>query len=162
RSGPPAAFRFRPIDSAAFAASNYAPTWLVRRLLVAGQPGLIGGPQKALKTSVALDLAISLDSATPFLGAFEVHQRARVAILSRESGQHALQQTARRICAARGLLLEGLHILWQFNLPQMGHPEHRLELHRGLKEAGVEVVIIDPLYLCLLGGSDARAENLYH
>jgi hypothetical protein len=157
-----APFRFRPINSQAFAGGDYTPAWLVKRLLVASQPAIIGGPQKALKTSIALDLAVSLDTATPFLGAFDVYKRVRVAVLSGESGPHALQQTARRVCAARGLELEGLGIEWQFSLPQLGHPEDRLELRNGLKELEVEAVIIDPLYLCLLGGSDAKAENLYH
>jgi hypothetical protein len=155
-------FRFQPIESGAFAGGDYTPAWLVKRLLVANQPAIIGGPQKALKTSLAVDLAVSLDTATPFLGAFDVYRRVRVAVLSGESGPHALQQTARRVCAVRGLRLEDLGVLWQFSLPQMGHPEHRLELGAGLKDLEVEVVIIDPLYLCLLGGSDAKAENLYH
>src|SRR5262245_29395868 len=103
---PRAPFHFRPIESRPFAGGDYTPAWLVKRLLVASQPVIMGGPQKALKTSLAVDLAVSLDSATPFLGAFDVYRRVKVAVLSGESGAHALQQTARRVCAARGLRLE--------------------------------------------------------
>lgn len=44
-----AGYRCELVDSSAFAAGDFRPSWLVRRLLVRGQPGIIGGPKKALK-----------------------------------------------------------------------------------------------------------------
>src|SRR5262249_35980379 len=49
-----------PIDAATFATADYKPDWLVKKLLVANQPVLAGGPQKGMKTSLMADLAISL------------------------------------------------------------------------------------------------------
>ena len=94
------------IDSATFAAANYSREWLVSGLLVANQPAIVGGPIKTLKTSFMLDMAISLVKGTPFLGHFPVPERRRVAVLSRESGADTLQETARRICTAKGCELE--------------------------------------------------------
>jgi replicative DNA helicase len=156
-------FLFHPRDSATFAKEPHQLKWLVPQVLVAGQPAVVGGPKKAMKTSVVLDLAISLGSATPFLGRFPVPQKARVAVLSGESGAATLQETAHRICKAKGISLEGCDVLWQPDgLPRLSDPGDREELRRGLAEAGVEVVVIDPLYLCLLGGGErAAASNLY-
>jgi replicative DNA helicase len=156
-------FRFRPRDSAAFGKELHQLKWLVPQVLVAGQPAVVGGPKKTLKTSVVLDLAISLGSATPFLGKFAVPKPARVAVLSGESGAATLQETAQRICKAKGISLESCDVLWQPDgLPRLSDPGDREELRRGLAEAGVEVVVIDPLYLCLLGGGErAAATNLY-
>jgi hypothetical protein len=157
-------FRWEPIDSAAFAAADYRPTWLVKKAIVEKQVGVIGGPQKVLKTSLAIDLAVSLASATPWLGEFVCPTRKRVVILSGESGPWALQATARRICAARGVGLADLGDLlrWQFTLPQLALLEQLYELRAGLERDHVEVAIVDPLYLALLAGSDGlRAENLY-
>src|SRR5262249_47266732 len=142
-------FAWRPVDSARFDASDYRMTWIVKRLLVALMPVLVGGPKKALKTSIALDLAISLASCTPFLGAFDVYKALRVAVLSGESGAFTLQETARRICRAKGISLAELRdkLTWQFDLPQLANQTHMAALRAGLERDRVEFVIIDPLYL---------------
>ena len=70
---------------------------LVKRVLVAGQPMIVGAPQKTLKTSVMCDLAVSLATATPFLGHFDVPRAVKVALLSGESGEWTLAQTLQRV-----------------------------------------------------------------
>jgi replicative DNA helicase len=138
---------------------------LVQRVLVRGQPGVIGGPKKVLKTTTLMDLAVSLASATDFLGRFQVYHKHRVVMISGESGEAVLQETGRRVCAARGINPEPLDVHWSFRLPQLSNVLDRRELARGLKELQAGVVILDPLYLSLLSGADARdveAGNLYH
>jgi replicative DNA helicase len=155
-------FRFVPRDSQTFASEDHRHTWLVSQVLAADQPCVIGGPKKSLKTSVMLDLAISLGSATAFLGKFCVPEQVRVAVLSGESGTATLQETARRICESRRIELSACNVLWQTDLPCLSSPEDRDELQRGLAAAEVKVVVIDPLFLCLLGGqSKVSASNLY-
>lgn len=115
-----------------------------------------------MKTSVAIDLAVSLASGTKFLGELDVYRPRRVAVLSGESGAFTLQETARRVCAARGVSLAGLPIGWQFDLPQLADPNDLAALGEGLAADGIEVVVVDPLYLALLAGTvDLQASNLY-
>src|SRR4051812_30748197 len=95
----PAESRF--LTSAEFAEAEYSRQWLVRSILLPGQPAVLGGPKKCLKTSLALDLAISLGSGTNFLGRFKVPEPVRVAVISGESGGAVVQETARRIAGAR-------------------------------------------------------------
>jgi replicative DNA helicase len=162
---PPPAYRFEALDSGTFFRTKYELTWLVQRMLVAGQPGVVGGPKKALKTSIDVDLAVSLGSGTPFLGRFEVYRRHRVVIISGESGEAVLQDVGRRVCAARGIEPQTVDVHWSFRLPQVASALDRRELSRGLQALQVSVCILDPLYLAMLSGVDARdveAGNLYH
>lgn len=155
-------FRFDPLSSAELDRADFRCEYLIDGILVRDQPAVLGGPKKALKTSLAVDMAVSLATATPFLGAFPVPRPLRVAVLSGESGMATLRDTARRVCAARGVELRDADVCWLPRLPRLSSAAQRRDLSRGLAAAGVEFVIIDPLYLCLLArGSGASAANLY-
>jgi hypothetical protein len=163
-AGADARYRFAPIDSKTFFNANYSLEWLVQRVLVRHQPAVVGGPKKTLKTSTLVDLAVSLATATPFLGRFDVYKRHRIVIISGESGEAVLQECGRRVCAARDVNPEELSIWWDFRLPQIANPIHRASLSAGLKKLEARVVVIDPLYLALLTGAnadDVEAGNLY-
>jgi hypothetical protein len=163
---PPAAtggYQFRPITSAEFDAGDYELRWLVKRLLVVGQPLVIGGPTKTLKTNITVDLALSLGLGLPYLGFFDVYRPARVALVSGETGEHPLRETARNVARAKGVRLADADdmVRWDFELPQLGNPSHVAEVSRGLKQFEIEVLILDPAYLCLLSGGTVRAENVF-
>ena len=155
-------WRFKPLGSADFANGDFRPVWLVKKLLALGQPTILAGVHKSLKTSVAVDLGVSLATATAFLSKFDVPISRRVLIVSGESGPHTLQESVRRVCGVRGLDPAGLtNLLWQFDLPQLGSLEDLVELERGIKEIGVEVLILDPAYLCMLSGAADDAKNVF-
>ena len=94
-ASPPRVIEF--VDSATFAAAEYQTQWLVPEVLTRGEPGQIVGPMKACKTTVAVDLCLSIATATPFLGHFAVPNAARCGLVSGESGRATLQETAHRI-----------------------------------------------------------------
>lgn len=152
--------RFHFIDSAAFAGGDYRPEWHIKGVLVRGQPGVIAGPTKALKTNTSIDAAVSLAAGLSFLGKFEVPKKTRVAIVSGESGAHTLQETASRICRAKGIQLADLgdYLDWCFTLPAFSDLDVMAEFARELTKLNAEVVIIDPVYLAL-GAVDAK--NLF-
>ncbi len=136
-----------------------APDWLVERVLVRDQPMVIGGPHKALKTSLALDLAVSLATGTKFLNTFAVPKACKVAVFSGESGRQTINETLRRICRSKDEEPEDCDVLCGFQLPRFGSAADRTELRHLIRAKGVEVVIVDPLSLCL--GDDRPAANPY-
>jgi hypothetical protein len=152
--------RFKFVGSAAFATGDYRPEWLIKNVLVRSQPGVIAGPSKALKTNFSIDMAVSLAAGVDLLGTFAVTKKTRVVVVSGESGEHTLQETAKRICRSKHVLLEELdgYLEWCFTLPTFSDLAGMNEFADGLAALNAEVVIIDPVYLAL-GNIDAK--NLF-
>jgi hypothetical protein len=152
------------LASVAFLNATYPREFMVTGIITVGQPCIIGGPRKALKTTFAVDLAISIGTATTFLGEFATPRPRRVLFLSGESGSATVQETAKRVCQAKGLTPHDLdgRVFWGFELPKLSNPDDVAELAAYIREHGIEVVIVDPLYLCLLSGnSKLDAANLF-
>jgi hypothetical protein len=150
----PAGFDLALIDSATFFAERYVLEWLVKGTLVKDQPCVFGGPQKSLKTSILIDLAVSLGSRTPFLGRFDVPQVVRVALISGESGRFVIQANAREICRARDVGDPTLlATFWGFALPQLTSAEQIEVLIKTIRDRGLGCIILDPFYLTILAGN---------
>lgn len=159
----PSSSRVEFIDAATFANSKYAREWLVRSILVAGQPAIVGGAKKTLKTTLVLDLAVSIAAGQNFLGNFAVPNQRRVGLLSGESGEATLQETFIRICKAKNIPdPKRVDVQFGFRLPQLSKTDDLQQLQELIRERGLGVVIIDPLYLCLLNGNtELQAQNLF-
>lgn len=152
------------ISSAEFAATPIAQDWLIENCMVRNEPVVIGGPQKTLKTSVVLDLAISLAAGfnTRFLGKFEVSRSHRVGVISGESGKATLQRKAKAICNSKCLSLEDLSIQWRFRMPQLSVQTDLDALAEDVKQHRLDVLILDPMYLGLLTEKNANhAGNVF-
>lgn len=145
-------FKLNLMTSGQFAKADFHLHFLIKRFLVSGQPCILGGPKKVLKTSLLVDLAVSLGTGTPFLSdpLFAVPDSVNVLLLSGESGGFTLQETAKRIAKARNRSLSSASIYWGFDLPQLGNPTHLNELADEIGMREIKVAIIDPAYLCLL------------
>lgn len=158
--------RRAPIDytwmtAAELAAAEFELEFIIPNTLVAGQPLIIAGAKKVLKTSLVLDLAISLASGKPFLNALPVDRPCRAGIMTGESGMATVQETCKRICAAKGLRLENLlGLIVSENLPRLDSAAHLDQLAADILANELSMAIIDPAYLCLpMESSDAS--NLF-
>ncbi len=163
-------YRVISISSAELLDRQTEPVWLVERLLILGQTAMFGGPKKSLKTSLLVDLAISLGASRAttqpvdyrFLGHFHVPQQRRVLIVSGESGDWTLRETAIRVARAKNASLCDVAVRWAFELPRLSRQEHLDALADHIREHGSELVILDPMYLALLAGNPyAKASNMF-
>jgi ribosomal protein S25 len=148
---------FEAISSKQLDENEYELEYLINGILVRGQPGVIAGLKKTLKTNISIDLALSLSSGGRFLDHFAADQEARVGVMSGESGAATIQETARRIAASKASRLQDYaNVMWSFALPQLNNAEHIEALHRFITTHQLEVLILDPAYLMMLGlGNDA-------
>ncbi|MGC1276551.1 MAG: bifunctional DNA primase/polymerase [Planctomycetaceae bacterium] len=153
----PREFRFTAISSRELAGGDYTLDYLVEGVLVRGQPTVIAGPKKTLKTNISIDLALALGHAGLFLTRFNVPAAARVGVMSGESGAATIQETARRIALSKNWTLENFTgVVWSFDVPQLNQHKHIEALKRFIGDYELEVLILDPTYLMMLGlGQDA-------
>ncbi len=149
--------QFTAITSRELATTTYNLEYLVEGVLVRGQPTVIAGPKKTLKTNISIDLALALGQGGLFLGRFNVPAAVKVGVMSGESGAATIQETARRIAWAKNWALEYFEgVVWSFDVPQLNIPTHIAALRRFILDHELEVLILDPTYLMMLGlGQDA-------
>lgn len=154
-------FNSKLLTSAEFDSGNYDQRFLIKNVLVANQQAILGGRQKTLKTTLAVDAAISLGSGTRFLNRFDT-VKTRTAILSGESGAYVLRETGRRIAAARDIRLADVDVMWGFELPQFARADHLDGLADMIEANSISCLFIDPAYLCMLAGTEGKnAGNLF-
>ena len=144
------------INSTQFAAMKFETKWLVDFTLKAGQPCIMAGPSKTLKTSLLVEAGISLATGHDFLGEREV-AKCNVAIVSAESGEETLQETANRVCASKEVDFSSLgkSLFWAFRPPQIDEPSHIQSLEAFIRTNSIDVLAIDPAYLSMGIGNDA-------
>jgi hypothetical protein len=158
-SDEPRRFEVKVISSAELASTQFDVEYIVQNTLVAGQPCLIAGPQKSLKTSIAADLMIAIARGGYFLGRLPVERAGRVLFMSGESGMATLQETANRICSAANYELADMAgLFWSERLPQFNNVAHLEAVRQAMIDHEVDVLAIDPVYLAMPG---ADAGNLF-
>ena len=130
----------------AIEAEPAAAEWLVQDLWGAAAVGVIGGAPKSCKSTLALDLAVSVASATPCLGRFEVHAPGPVLVYLAEDALPRIRDRVEQLCRHRTLSLSGLPLY------VVTAPSVRLDLERDrdalqqtLSSLRPALLILDPL-----------------
>ncbi|QEF98172.1 hypothetical protein Mal15_22200 [Stieleria maiorica] len=156
----PDRFRTGMQSGTSLLAKKITRDFLVEDFMVRGEPMIIGGAAKALKTTVALELAVSIATGTPFLGTYNVPKRERVLFISGESGESTLQENLRLIAESKGLSGADLaDFQISFKLPKLDDATIVEDLIEELRESEVDIVFVDPLYRSLRVGDSAS--NVY-
>lgn len=159
----PKAERFPLVTSAALASQDYRPSWIIKDMLVAGSPAVDGGFLKTGKTLIAVDGAISVASATQFLGRFEVPEPLAVVYFSGEGGPSVAQEYGQRIAASKGLELGKLSKLhWCFTVPKLDDIRDLDEIQRLHDKTGADMMVFDNLMLCLSGDDAGNVFKMGH
>ncbi len=140
--------------------SEFDVLYAIEDVLVAHQPAILAGPRKRLKTSLAIELGLTIaTTGNRFLGQLESRCQGTVALISAESGFGELKRTAARIAASKGLEpSETDRFLLCDKAPNLTDPKDQVGLANFVKTNGVDLLILDPVYL-MLGSLDAT--NLF-
>lgn len=159
KAEPPLALK--AITSAELDSGDFTVEFHVEEWIPVHQPGAIGAPSKALKTTTAVAAFMSISTGDSLFGRFPVSVPARCCLISAESGFAALQRTGRAIAASNGRSLSDYSdLLWCDQVLDLGNDKHIAELTQFVKDNGVKVLGLDPAYLLMPGLGD-HANNLF-
>ncbi len=123
--------------------------WLFDGVFSADQPTLIGAGSKSTKTTQLVDAAVAIATATLWLNHFKVSKRRKVLFITGESNYRAICKRVYKALIARGLdwqSVAGWLRIEAIEFPSLSNPGDQLAIASDVKQLGIEVVIIDPLY----------------
>jgi hypothetical protein len=140
---------FKLLSGPELNAANVKLEPIIDYVLYANQPCVIGGPSKSLKTSLLVDLAVSVSCTRKFLDHFWVPEKKRIALMSGESGMAALQNCYRRVCRSKGLdpAADAQTMFLSDSLPRLDQTDHIDAIGRLVDSYGLQLLLLDPFYL---------------
>jgi len=156
--------KFKFYTAAEFDALDLRRDYHVPGILAAGPvPSILAGSFKTLKTSVGMDLLLSLATGSMFLNNYTVTKPVNVAIMSGESGGYALQSLARRILAGKGWAMGSVGDRFRIcpAVLNLGKHDDLAEVERFITDHDIKVFAIDPTYLAMRGLRSDAAGSLF-
>lgn len=147
---------------AELAEQDFPIEYLIEDFLVAGQPAIIAGPKKCLKTTTIVAAAIALATGTPLFGRFAVLKPQRVLMMTAESGMATMKETISRIAATQDIALKAIaNLIVSDMVPKLANDEHLRGLERMLDDDGIGVLFVDPAYMAMPGTDPANGFTAY-
>jgi hypothetical protein len=147
-----------PVVRASELEAREGAQWLIEKLWLAEGVGVIGGPPRAYKSLLALDMAVSVASGSPCLGVFPVHARGPVLLYAAEDSSSVLRLRLQSLARNRRIDLRALdvHVITaeRLRLDQNIYQE-RLEATVSLHQP--KLLILDPLVR--IHSADENASN---
>ena len=150
-------FRFCPVKELERQAAGQE--WLIDSLWGKSAVGLIGGQPKCCKSWLGLDMAISVASATPCMGTFQVKSPGPALVFLAEDDCSAVRNRIEAICSHRGLdinLLELYAITEQAIRLDLAADQQRLEAT--LAALRPKLLVLDPLVRLHCGDENSAAD----
>lgn len=122
------------------------PRWLVRSLYPHPAVSIGAGQPKSFKSWLALDVAVSVASATPCLGCFPVDLPGRALVYQAEDSVPEVRERLECVSNSRGLELDelDLHVITEPAL-RLDLAQDQGRLSRAVEELQPRLLVLDPL-----------------
>ncbi len=120
--------------------------WLIEGLWSAAAVGFIGGPPKCCKSYLGLDMALSVATGTPCLGAFGVCEPGPALVYLAEDALTIVRERVATLACHRGLPLAelNLHVITAPRL-RLDHAADRARLYETACRLRPRLLLLDPL-----------------
>jgi hypothetical protein len=125
--------------------SNYKP-WLIKRLWTIHAVGFVSGPPKSFKTWTVLEMAVSVATGLPCLGAFPVHRTGPVLLYAAEDPASALRLRLQALARHHGMNLDqiDIRVICADSL-RLDRPADRQKLAATVELHHPALLVLDPL-----------------
>jgi hypothetical protein len=125
--------------------SNYKP-WLIERLWTIHAVGFVSGPPKSFKTWTVLEMAVSVATGLPCLGAFPVHRTGPVLLYAAEDPASALRLRLQSLARHHGMNLDqiDIRVICADSL-RLDRPADRQKLAATVELHRPALLVLDPL-----------------
>jgi hypothetical protein len=127
-------------------AGQGAQRWLIEELWGVSCVGLIGGSPKVGKSWLGLDMAVSVATGTPCMGAFRVNEPGPVLVYLAEDALPVVRERVAGLARQRGLVLDGMdvHVITEPALRLDREPD-RSRLMASAAALAPRLILLDPL-----------------
>jgi hypothetical protein len=120
--------------------------WLIEPLCPHSSVVIGGGQPKTCKTFLALDVAVSVASNTPCLGAFPVRHPGPALVYLAEDALKDVRARIECTCRSRGLSLEGLDLkVIAEPVLRLDQERDRVRLRAAVEQLAPRLLVLDPL-----------------
>lgn len=153
------------------------PGWLIPGFWMKASHGIVAGEPKSFKSTIAMDMMMSVASGAPFLGKYPVEQAGTVLYIQNENAEWIMKDRFEKMLKNKGLVGKvsyqetstkikvkfapdvPLYMINQqgFMLTDEDQQEYLEETIKTMKPA---LVVLDPLYL-MFDGDIASAQELF-
>lgn len=152
---------------AAFSEST-RPKFIIDEVLFEQGSMIIGGQQKSFKTSVGLDLLISVATLKPFLNRFPIECDPKsVAIFSAETTEWMMTDYLRTILASKSLRVQDVKQPFTINsnvpaftMDRSGEMKRNKAFEKYMAKHKPDLVFLDPLYRMFAGVNQADISQM--
>ncbi len=134
------------VQAAALEKASPGCNWLIERLWLEQAVGFLGSPPKHYKSWLAMEMAVSVASGTPCLGAFTVSTPGPVLLYAAEDSSSAVRQRLEALSQHHGVELERLP-LWVIAVDslRLDRPDDCARLEATIAQYQPRLLILDPL-----------------
>lgn len=139
------------------------PQYLFEGLVVQGDYGIISAEDKAGKSFIMMDAALSAASGTPWMDRFKTVIPGPVIICVGEGSERKQSRRIYAIGRHKGLSddeIEALPIHMLLGVPQVKDEQHIEELEKAIRDIKPVLVLIDPFYLAAAGVDFAKLSEV--
>lgn len=151
------------------------PGWTVKNFWMKRSHGIVAGEPKSFKSTLVMDMALSIASGEPFLGKHPVHEPGPVLYIQNENAHWIMKDRFEKMLVNKGLVgkihrsQDKLRVEFPPEIPfyminqqsfMLSNPEHQEYLEETIKSMKPQLVVLDPLYL-MFDGDVASAGDLF-